>query len=89
MNLRPVEAEDFDQEHFDEAVAAKHVQGQLRAGAGQPSPAARLVFHQPGIGEGFDHCRYRAGDHAHHRCQLAHGDQLLGAFCCWSHNCLR
>ncbi len=42
----PVEAEDFDQEQFDEAMASQHVERQLLAAAGEAHAGAGFVFHQ-------------------------------------------
>jgi len=76
VNHRPVEAEDFDQEHFEQPVATKNVQGQLFAAVGEANTASRLVLHQAGIGQGFDHRSGGAGHDVHRGCQFSHRDHL-------------
>jgi hypothetical protein len=55
VNFGPIEFEDLHKEQFDKAMAAEDVEGELLAAAGEADAAARLVFDESGIGEGFDH----------------------------------
>jgi hypothetical protein len=78
VDLGPVQAKHLHEEHLNESVPAQHVQRQLLATPRQPDPGTRLVIHEPGICECFNHNRRRARDHAHEGCQPAHGNQAAG-----------
>jgi len=78
VDFGPVEAEHFDEEEFDEAVAAKDVEGELFAAAGESDAAARFVGDESGVGEGLDHGGGGAGDDVHESGEAAHGDGVFG-----------
>ena len=77
VDFGPVEAQDFDEEEFEESVAAEDMEGELLAAGGELGAGAGFVGDQAGIGEGLDHGGGGAGDDAHGGCELAHGDQII------------
>jgi hypothetical protein len=74
VDFGPVEAEDFHEEEFDEAVPAEDVEGELLACVGEPDAGAGLVIDEVGLGECLDHGGGGAGGDGHGGGEAAHGD---------------
>jgi hypothetical protein len=79
MHERPVEAEVFDKEQFDQAMAAQHMEGKLFAARGEADPGAGFIFYESGVGQRLDHGGRGARDDAHRVCQPSHRDGRLAA----------
>jgi hypothetical protein len=77
VDFGPVEAEDFDEEELEEAVAAEDVEGELFAGLGEADTGAGLVVDEVGLGEGLDHGGEGSGGDGHGGGELAHRDEIV------------
>lgn len=79
VDLGPVQLQDLDEEHFEDAVFAEDAEGFALAGGGEADALARLVVEPILALEGFDHGSGGPGDDLEPLCDLTHRDGLLGA----------
>ena len=78
VDFGPIEADGFDEEEFDEAVAADDVEGELFASGGEAYATARLIGDEAGIGEGLDHGGGGAGHDVNEGGEASHEDGFFG-----------
>ena len=79
VHLVPAVTEHLHQEHFQEAVMAHELEGDLATLSGELLPAVAIVFHEALGGEAGDHLADRGRGDAEALRQLARGDWTLVA----------